>query len=68
MKAEKQYILGRRFGGQQFFFLFYSYGIFLKLKRYSVVESLRSTSWYYVSQLFQENVETKQYKELSTIS
>lgn len=68
MKAEKQYILGRRLGGEQFFFFFYSYRIFLKLKGYSVVESLRSTSWYSVRQLFQENVETKQYKELSTIS
>lgn len=33
---------------------------------YPVVELLRSTSWYFVSQLSKENVETKQYKELST--
>lgn len=44
------------------YFGFYSYKVFLKLKGYPVVESLRSTSWYYASQLYQENISTNSTK------
>lgn len=65
MKAAQQYVVGRSFSGQQFSFFFYSRKIFLRFNRYPGVESLKSTSWYYVSESFHETVDTKQYKELS---